>query len=163
MIIFLLYLQLENPVMTVSTVAQFIAQQIVQHCQCQYSANFIVNGQLFCASENSVVYQAQFTSTDDKTALEIHNITQQWVLSRPTIMINNLSYQIDPNCSTVVNKLGVTSCNIIVSDAQHDDNQLAVISVSVILEGLMLLVCIGSIIISLYYLHRRKSKNHNLR
>ena len=148
--------------MTVSTITQFIVQRIVQHCQCQYSANFIVDGQLFCTSENSVVYQAQFTSTDDKTAIEIRNVTQQWVLSRPIIMINNLSYQIDPNCSTVVNKLGVTSCNV-VSDTQHDNNQLAAISVSVILEGVMLLICIGSIIFSLYYFYRRKMKSHNLR
>ena len=147
--------------MMVSTIAQFIAQQIVQHCQCQYSANFIVDGQLFCTSDNSVVYQAQFISTDSETALEIRNITQQWVLSRPTITINGLSYQIDPDCSTVANKLGVTSCNI-VSESQPN-NQLPTISVSVVLIGMTLLVCIGSIIFSLYYLHRRKLKSRSLR
>ena len=147
--------------MMVSTIAQFITQWIVQHCQCQYSANFIVDGQLFCTTKNSVVYQAQFISTDSKMALEIRNITQQWVLSRPTITINGLSYQVDPNCSTVVNKLGVTSCNI-VSESQPN-NHLPAISVSVVLVGMMLLVCIGSIIFSLYYLHRRKSKRRSLR
>ena len=144
--------------MKMSTIAQFIAQQIVQRCHCQYSANFIVDGQLFCTSKDSVVYQAQLISTDGKTALEIRNITQQWVLSRPTIMIDNLTYQIDPDCSTVVNELGVTSCNIM--SQSQPNNRLPVISVSVILIGTMLLVCIGLTLFSLYY-HRRKS--HNLR
>ena len=148
--------------MKTSNIAQFIAQQIIQRCLCQYSASFIIDGHLFCTSKKTVIYQAQFISTDSKTALEIHNITQQWVLSRPMIIIDNLFYQVDPNCSAVVNKLGVTSYNT-VSESQPN-NQLPAISVSVVLAGMMLLFCIGLIIFfSLYYLHKRKLKSHNLR
>ena len=143
-------------------VAQFIAQQIMQGCQCQYSANFIVNGQLLCASKNSAIYQAQFISTDNKTALEIRNITQQWVHSGPTITINGLSFKIDPSCSTAVNELGVTSCYNNVTSESQPNNQLLVITVSVSLVGAMLLVCVGSVIFTLCYLHKRKSKRHSL-
>ena len=148
-----------------SAIAQLIAQRIVQGCQCQYSARFIVNGQLFCASKNCAIYQAQFIPTDDKTALEVHNITQQWVLSGPTITINGLSYKVDPNCSTVVNKLGVSSChNGAVSESQPNNNShLPVITVSASLIGVMLIVCVGSVIFFIVcYLHRRKSKSHSL-
>ena len=145
--------------------ASTIAQRIVQGCQCQYSADFIINDQLFCVSKKSVVYQAQFISTDSKTAVEIRNITQQWVLSGPAIVINGLSYRVDPNCSTVVNELGVSSCGAMSESQPKSNSQLPVISVSVTLGGMMLLVCIGSIVFSLYmyYLHRRKSRSHNLR
>ena len=132
----------------------------MQGCQCQYSANFIVNGQLFCASKNSAIYQAQLIPADNKTALEVRNITQQWVHSGPTITISGLSYKVDPNCSTVVNELGVTSCySGVVSESQpNSDNQLLVITISISLIGVMLLVCIGSVIFSLYmyHLHRKK-------
>jgi hypothetical protein len=153
--------------MKVSTIAQFIAQRIVQGCHCQYSPSFIVNGQLFCASKDSAIYLAQLISTDGKTALEIRNVTQQWVLSGPTIVISGLSYQVDPSCSTVVNELGVTSCNTnnnnMVSDSQpRPNNQLPVITVSVSLAGVMLLVCVGSVIFTLCYIHRRKSMSHSL-
>ena len=132
----------------------------MQGCQCQYSANFIVNGQLFCASNNSAIYQAQLIPTDNKTAMEVRNITQQWVHSGPTITISGLSYKVDPNCSTIVNELGVTSCySDAVSESQpNSNNQLPVITISVSLIGVMLLICIGSVIFSLcmYHLHRRK-------
>ena len=144
--------------------ASTIAQRIVQGCQCQYSADFIINDQLFCVSKKSVVYQAQFISTDSKTAVEIRNITQQWVLSGPAIVINGLSYRVDPNCSTVVN--GVSSCGVMSESQPKSNSQLpTVISVSVTLVGMMLLVCIGSVVFSLYmyYQRRRKSKSHSLR
>lgn len=143
----------------VSTIAQFIAQQIVQGCQCQYSANFIINGQIFCASENSVIYQAQLTSTDDKTALEVHNITQQWVLSGPTVTVCGISFKVDPNCSIVMNELGVASCH----NESQPNNQLLVITTSVTLVGVVLIVSIGSVIFfTFYYLRRRKVKSKSL-
>ena len=148
-----------------SAIAQLIAQRIMQGCQCQYSARFIVSGQLFCVSKNSVIYQAQLIPTDNNTALEVRNITQQWVLSGPAITINSLSYKVDPNCSTVVNELGVFSChNSAVSESQpNNNNHLPVITVSVSLAGVMLIVCIGSVIFFIVcYLHRRKTKSHSL-
>ena len=145
----------------VSTIAQFIAQQIMQGCLCQYSASFIVNGQLFCISENSAIYQAQLTSTDDKTALEVHNITQQWVLSGPTVTACGISFKVDPNCSIVVNKLGVTSCHS--HDESQPNNQLPAIATSVTLVAVVLIVSVGSLIFfTLYCLCRRKFKSDSL-
>ena len=157
------YLQVENPIMKVSKIAQFIAQQIEQGCQSQYSANFIVNGQLFCASRNSAMYLAQLIPTDNKTALEIWNIVQQWVLSGPTITINGLSYKVDSSCSIVVNEVGVTSCNIIDTMSEsRPNNLLPVIIFTVTLLAMILIVCVGSVIFTLYCLHRRKSKSHSM-
>ena len=145
-----------------SAIAQLIAQQIMQGCQCQYLARFIVSGQLFCASKNSVIYQAQLIPTDNKTALEVHNITQQWVLSGPAITINSLSYKVDSSCSIVVNKLGVFSCHVSESQPNHN-NHRPMITVSVSLVGMMLIVCIGSVIFFIVcYLHRRKTESHSL-
>ena len=152
--------------MKVSTIAQFFAQQIEQSCHCQYSANFIVNGQLFCASKNSAMYLAQLIPTDNKTALEIWNILQQWVLSGPTIMINSLSYKVDPSCSIGVNELEVTACNIIdimTLPESKPNNHVPVIIVAVTLSlGMMLIICVGSVIFTLYCLHKRKSKSHSV-
>ena len=158
------YLQVENPIMKVSIIAQLIAHQVVQGCQCQYSANFIINGQLFCASKNSAMYLAQLTPTDNKTALEIWNILQQWVLSGPAITINSLSYKVDPSCSIMVNELEVTSCSIIdIMSESQPNNHLPVIIVAVTLSlGMMLIICVGSVIFTLYCLHRRKSKSHSM-
>ena len=103
-------LQEENAVRKTSDIAQFISQQVAQLCQCQYSDSFIVDGRLFCTTKNNVIYQAKLLSTDGKTALEIRNITQLWVLTKPIITIEEKFYQLDPFCSVVVKELGVTSC-----------------------------------------------------
>ena len=155
-------LQLKNPIMKTSNIAQYIARQIAQRCQCQYSGSFIVNGELSCTTGNDVIYQAQLLSTEGKTALEIRNITQQWVLSRPAIIIDSLSYQVDSDCSTVITELGVTSCDD-VSESKAQD-QLPLISASVVAIVVMLLACVGATsIIALYFFLKRKSVNHSER
>lgn len=145
--------------------AHIIAQRIMQLCQCQYSGRFIVDGQLFCISENDVVYQAQLISTDGKTALEIRNITQQWILSSPSIMIHNLSYQVDPTCSVVVKELGEISCSA--ASESQPTNIKSTVSTSVVISsvigGMVLLLCIGFITASLCYFYKRKSKSLDLR
>ena len=93
------------------TIENIISQEIAHQCKCQYSFSFITDGHLFCTIKNNVIYQAQFLPTDSKTALEIRNIIQDWVLSRPIIKIDGISYQLDPDCSIVAKELGVTSCD----------------------------------------------------
>ena len=141
-----------------------MAQQIMHLCQCQYLGSHIVDGQLFCASKDDVIYQAQLLSTDGKTALEVRNTIQQWILSRPTILIDSLSYQVDPNCSTSIKELGETSCNA--ATESQPTNQRSVVSTSIIVVSvivMLVLLCIGLITISLCYLHKRKSKSLDLR
>ena len=148
--------------MKMLTIAQFIAQQVEQGCQCQYSGNYIINGQLFCTSKNSAMYLAQLTPTDNKTALEIWNILQQWVLSGPAIIINSLSYKVDPSCSIEVKELGVTSCNS-ASESDEGSTINVTVVVSVIFAVVVLLMILsGLITASLYYRHKRNLKSKDL-
>ena len=146
------YLQDNNSTVKIPEIAHFIAQRIMQLCQCQYSDRYIIDGQLFCTSESDVIYQAQLLSTAGITAQEIRNITQQWVLSRPTIMIADLSYQVDPGCSVVVQELGETLCSSVP----------IVVSV-VIVVSVLLLLFVGLITAFLCYLHKKKSKSLSLK
>ena len=111
---------------------------------------------------NDVIYQAQLLSITGKTAQEIHNVTEQWVLSQPSIVIDGVSYQVDPTCSTEVKELGVTSCN---SASESDEGSAfnVTVVVSVIIAVVVLLMILsGLIIASLYYLHKRNSKSKDL-
>ena len=158
------FLQVSNPTTKINEIANFIAQQIIQLCQCQYLGSYIIDGQLFCASKNDVIYQAQLLSITSKTAQEIHNITEQWVLSQPSIVIDGVSYQVDPSCSTEVKELGVTSCN---SASESDIIEGSAINIAIVVSVIivvmvLLLILSGLIIASLYYLHKRNSKSKNL-
>jgi predicted thioredoxin/glutaredoxin len=108
-----------------------------------------------------VIYQAQLLSIVDKTAQEIRNITEQWVLSQPSIIIDGVSYQVDPSCSTEVKELGETSCNSASeSDPADEESTNVVIVVSVVSVVMVLLLIIaGLITASLCYLHKKKSES----
>ena len=107
-------LQNENPAEKSTDIATTIGEQVAQLCQCQYSETFISNGQFFCGnSKKQVIYQAQLLITDGKTAEEIRNITQKWVLTKPFITISGKSYQLDPYCSVVIKEFGDITCDAV--------------------------------------------------
>ena len=109
--VLIILLQKEKTLTKIMTIEKLITQEIAQRCKCQYSSSFIADGHLFCTIKNNVIYQAQLFSTDSKTGLEIRNITQDWVLSKPFLKIDGVSYQLDPGCSVVVKELGITACD----------------------------------------------------
>ena len=94
-------------------IAEFVSQHIAQRCQCHYSSSFIADGRLFCTTKNNIIYQAQLLPTDSKAALEIRNTTQLWVLSKPVIIIDGESYQLDFQCSVEIKELGMTFCDAV--------------------------------------------------
>ena len=130
-------------------IAQSVTQQVSQWCQCQYPGSFITNSQLFCTTNNDVIYQALLLPTDSKTALEIRNIIQLWVLSNPTIMLDGKSYHLYSNCSVVVKELGVTSCGVVRHNVSLPNSEIPVSTielVSVVGTAVLLLLVIALVI-----------------
>ena len=94
-------------------------------CNCQYSEDFIDGGQFFCpSSRKQIIYQAILLKTSGKTAEEIRNTTQVWVLMKPVLTVSGKSYQLDPYCSVVIRDVGDTSCDVISHDAESSNNEI---------------------------------------
>ena len=151
--------------MKTTEIANFITQEILKLCQCPYSSSYIVGGQLFCTSKDEVIYQARLLSmTEDKTALELRNYTQRWVLSKPVIMIKGKSYQLDSSCTVVVNELGTTSCDIprISTEPLSEKVTLPtyVLGTAIGLGMVLLLIIIViTILLVLYFVRNKKRKS----
>ena len=132
-------------------------------CQCQYSSSYIVDSQLFCTSNNDVIYQARLLSmTDQITALELRNFTQFWVLSKPMLMIEGKYYQLDSSCSVVVNKFRTTSCDIPPSTEPVPEKFNVpnyTLGTAIGLGIVLLLIIIVMIIVVIYFV-RKRSKGH---
>ena len=150
--------------------SQFIAQRLAQLCQCQYSSSSIVNSRLLCTAKNDAVYQAKLLPSDTKTALEIRNMTQQWILTKPIIAINERFYQVDPYCSIIVKELGMSSCDSVPSTEALLPEQNASFGkdiielVGVIVAGILLVVVITmAVILVLCCVCRKKSKSYDIR
>lgn len=88
-----------------------ITEQISQHCQCTYTSNLIINGQLFCDDDqNQLIYQAQFLKSSGKTPDEIRRLILYWVFTEPFILIDSQLYELDSSCSVIVQTLGNSTC-----------------------------------------------------
>ena len=158
-------IQNENPERKTSSIAQFLAQQIAQLCQCQYSNNYITDAQFLCTAKDDVIYQAVLLSTDDKTAFEIRNNTQQWILSKPVLMIEQQYYEVDPYCSVVVNELGTTTCDAPQALSKSSSAVSPIELGSTVGAGVMLILIITLIFILLCCCcrNKKKSKSVNIR
>ena len=116
-------------------------------CQCQFSSSYITDSQMFCTVKDAVIYQAQLLPTDNKTAFEIRNTTQLWILSKPVLVIEQRPYQVDPYCSVVVKELGTTTCDTTEALSTSRPAVSTIELVSVIGTGVMLILVITLIII----------------
>jgi hypothetical protein len=161
----LLFLQNDNIEEKTANVTQFLAQQVAELCQCQYSSSFIVSSQLLCTAKNDVVYQAKFLPSDNKTALEIRNITQLWIQTKPIITIGDQFYHVDPYCSIIVNELGMTSCGSTeaLSPNQKSFLGLSAIELASVSGGgaMLVLVIVLVIVLVACCVSKRKSKSYN--
>ena len=127
-------------------------------CQCQYNTSYIVNHNLLCSDDESwVIYQGQLLTTEGNSAEEIRNLTQEWVLTRPIIRIENKPHQLDSYCSVVVEKLGEIMCDAIApteTDTIDGSSSLTLLElISVIIMAILVVVVLTtcSIIVCLLY------------
>ena len=134
-----------------SDIAEAVTEHISRVCQCQYSNDFVIDGQLLCTDDDTaVIYQAMFLTSDERSALEIRNISQLWVLSKPMVSIDGQSYEVDPYCLVTVTRVGESSCNTAVSTEALSSSHTRITlieMVSISGTGLMLLLVILLIII----------------
>ena len=131
-------------------------------CNCRYSEDFIDGGQFFCPSVmKQVIFQAVFLKTSEKTAEEIRNTTQTWVLTKPFMTVAGKSYQLDPYCSVVIRDVGDTSCDAISSPLlTWLGSNVYIYGVG---GGILLLVIVTVVIICTIMCRRSKKAKYDIR
>ena len=143
-------------------IAQFIGIQIAHICTCHYSENFINRQHIFCSNTSKeIIFQAFLLPTDGKTSEMIRLMIQQWVLQKPVVSVAGKSYQLDANCSVIIEEIGDTSCNESTQLASSTKLDILLLSYSVggggsVLIIVMLLVLFLACCIKL---KKRKSKD----
>ena len=164
----MILLQKENALGKAVDIDMAISDNISQTCDCEYSESFIINGQLLCGdSKKEIVYQALLLTTDGKTAEEIRTLLQEWVLTKPLIIVNKIHYQLDPYCSVVIREISDLSCDPIVptlppSGVGQKAGSLGYVAVVVILLLSIIIATVG-ITLSCYALKKyrlKKAKEH---
>ena len=156
--------QNENSERKANDITITIGKQIASMCNCRYSEDYIDGGQFFCPSfRKQIIFQAVFLKTNGKTAEEIRNTTQTWVLMKPFMTVAGKSYQLDPYCSVAITDIGDTSCDAI-SPANLSSDSDAGSSGSESIYGigggilLLIVVIVAMVIILTFCIIWRQSK-----
>ena len=164
-------MQLSNTTDKIADLRDDVSNAIVDMCQCLYSDEFIVDSRLFCSGDkNEIIYQALLLTTDNKTAEEIRNFTQEWVLMKPAINIQDSMYQLDSYCSVVTDELGVITCDAISPTTNPVSSTIAAIADYTGLEvgfiaimALLALIIVGVAVSVTTYFIMKKRKAHTLK
>ena len=154
----------------VSDISKSVTKAIAELCQCQYTSSFIVDSQLFCNGKSEVVYQGKLLTTDGKAAEEIRNLTQEWVLNKPFVSVSDQTYQLNPYCSVIIDKVGENVCDALSpteSTLKSDkisgtDYTIREISFIVVMGLLVVVIVAFAVGITAYFIMKR-SKMHRFK
>ena len=105
------------------SIANTIAEQVERICSCNFNSSNIVDAAFSCRAstmdpdlENTVVYRAKISPQVPVLiidARDIVKIVENWIQSAPSITVNRLILNIDPNCPITLESLDAEDCVII--------------------------------------------------
>ena len=112
-----------------------------------------------------MVYQGQLLTTDGKAAEEIRNLTQKWVLDKPFISVSDQTYQLNPYCSVIIDKVGENVCDALsptestLKSDKISGTDFTIREISfIVVMALLVVVIIAFAVGATAYCIRRKSK-----
>ena len=154
----------------VSDLSKSVTKAIAELCQWRYTSSFIVDSQLFCNGKSEVVYQGQLLTTDGKTAEDVRNLTQEWVLNKPFISVSDQSYQLNAYCSVIIDKVGESVCDAIspteptLKSEKNAYTGFTVREISfIVVMVFLILVIVAFAVCATAYFIKRKSKMRRLK
>ena len=124
-------MQPDGNIQEMSDIIRSVAEEISRQCHCLYSVNFITSGILFCDDDrNQLAYQAELLPTANITSEDARSLTQRWVHTQPSILINSQIYELDSSCPVVVITFGKTTCEYYESTTESESESSTVMIAS---------------------------------
>ena len=148
-----------------------IAQQVMMSCSCTFTANNITDDTFSCRGSqgefsNTVVYRAMITLQVSASITDADNIVaiiSNWVMSEPSVAVDGITLQIDPDCPTMLDSFSSSDCvfnqTTSVTDqttsSSSSSSTVVIIGVVVAAVVIILILIITIVIMAVYY--KRKS------
>ena len=136
-----------------------------RECTCLFSTAGIIEPSFSCRlSKTSLVYRAKIAIPDSiAIASEIINDIMAWVLSHPSITVNKIILDIDPNCPVMLDSVDSDDCKpsstSSMNGAALSAGELTGVSVTAVV--IIIAVVVFTIILVIVGCnHRQKSRSH---
>ena len=159
-----------------SDIAEDVAREVQRICRCGLSDEYIGGIRLMCGNDNStgqVVFLARMISFDGMNSTNLLPILQQWVQTRPTIIVKGVPMTIS-TCSVYLREVSRPMCIPMTTpsptvpttpvfttdnEAEASSTYLPVIPITAGLGGGMLLLIMIVLLLAIVLIRkRRKSK-----
>ena len=116
---------------------------------------------------------AELLPTANITSEDARSLTQRWVHTQPSILINSQIYDLDSSCPVVVITFGKTTCEYYESTTESESESSTVMIASsrspsvyelasIIGVGLILLILVTVVICLAVYFVKRKSRKYSV-
>ena len=167
-------MQSDSNVREMSDITRSVTEEISRQCQCLYSVGLITRRLLFCDNDrNQLVYQAELLPTANVTSEDARSLTQGWVHTQPSVLINNQTFKLDSSCPVVVKTLGETTCEYYESTTESESKSSTVMIASssspsiyelasIVGVGLILLILVTVVICLVVYFVKRRSRKYGV-
>ena len=164
-----------NDAEEILNITRSVIEVISRQCQCLYSVSLVIGGILFCDdNRNQLIYQAKFLPMVNLSSEDARSLTQNWVHTQPSIVINSQPYKLDPSCPVVVKMFGKTTCEHYESTTESESESSTVMIASsrspsvyelasIVGVGLILLILVTVVIVLCVVVFiKRKSRKYGV-
>ena len=141
-------------------------------CSCNFNADNIIDDTFSCRASqeqfrNTVVYRAMITlqvpaSMTDADYFVI--LLSDWVESKPSVRVNRITVELDPNCPTMLDSFDSNDCEAspdqtnpspsAASSSSSSSSSVGIIIGAVIAAVVILLLITAIVIIIMYHRHK---------
>jgi len=95
-----------------SDLMEYVTLQLNELCNCDLTAKYIADGRLICNPDKpgEVILQGRIVTITARNSTDLLMMLQEWVLDKPTIVVQGVQLKVDPECSVELENLGDTEC-----------------------------------------------------
>ena len=110
--IFYFCIQQEDSLEKLSDMIEHVTLQLNELCNCDLTAEYIADKRLICNPDQpgEVILQGRIVTITEKNSTDLLMMLQEWVLDKPTIVVQGVQLKVDPECSVELENLGDTEC-----------------------------------------------------
>ena len=165
-----LHIQEDSREQKLSDIKIRITQEILMRCSCEFTTSNITDDAFSCRGSqgqfrNTVEYRAMITlqvPASTTNADGIVSIISDWLESEPSVTVNDVVLDLDPNCPTKLDSFNSNDCVTEAPSDQTDQSSssVGIIAGAVVAVIVVILLLITAVVIIIMYCRHKSTYSY---
>ena len=141
-------------------------------CSCNFNSSNIIDDTFSCRASqeqfrNTVVYRAMITLQVPASMTDADDIVillSDWVESEPSVTVNRITLELDPNCPTMLDSFDSNDCEASSDQTNSSSSSSSSIGIIIgaVIAAVVILLLITAIVIIIMYRRRKLSYRYEV-